>query len=203
VADVDLGDGAGLRRFVITGDDALGGLFNALYDADLIPLLPSILDALANGDTGVVPELIRRGVSFATAGSDGMSVSVNCADNAGLDQSLDEQAVADPGRTALLVTDVLCSEWPVEPTSAAFNEPVISDIPALVLAGLYDPVTPPAGTEAVAGHLSNATFGLWSNQGHGVTGEPCAITVELAFLDDPTAPVDLSCLAGVPGPAFA
>ena len=114
-----------------------------------------------------------------------------------------ERAVADPGRTALLVTDLICSEWPVEPTSATFNEPVVSDIPALVLAGLYDPVTPPAGTEAVAGRLENATFGVWPNQGHGVTGEPCAISVEVAFLDDPTAPVDLSCLAKVPGPAFA
>jgi pimeloyl-ACP methyl ester carboxylesterase len=201
--DVDLGEGAGPERFVITGDDALGGLFNALYDADLIPVLPSILDGLANGDTGVVPELIREGVSFATRGSDGMSASVNCADNAGLDQSLDEQAVADPGRTALLVTDILCSEWPVEPTSDTFNEAVVSDIPALVLAGLYDPVTPPAGTEAVAGHLTNATFGLWPNRGHGVTGEPCATGIELAFLADPTAPVDLLCLAAVPGPSFA
>jgi pimeloyl-ACP methyl ester carboxylesterase len=203
VVDVDLGDGAGPRRFVITGDDALGGLFNALYDADLIPVLPSILDRLANGDTGVVPELVRQGVAFATRGSDGMSISVNCADNAGLDQALDEEAVSDPGRTALLVTDVLCSEWPVEPTSDSFNEPVVSPIPALVLAGLYDPVTPPARTEAVAGHLPNATFGLWPNQGHGVTGEPCATTVELAFLAEPTAPVDMSCLARVPGPAFA
>jgi pimeloyl-ACP methyl ester carboxylesterase len=203
VVDVDLDDGAGVRRFVITGDDAIGGLFNALYDADVIPLLPSILDGLANGETGVVPELIRRGVGFATSFADAMQIAVNCADNAGLDQSVDEQAVADPGRTALLVTDIVCSEWPVEPTSDTFNEAVVSDIPALVLAGLYDPVTPPAGTEAVAGHLTNATFGLWPNQGHGATGEPCATTVELAFLADPTAPVDLSCLAGVPRPAFA
>ena len=203
VVDVDLEDGGGPRTFVITGDDAIGGLFDALYDAALIPLLPSILEGLAAGDTGVVPELIRSGVGFATQFSDGMQAAVNCADNAGLDQSLDEQAVADPGRTALLVTDMICSEWPVEPTSDTFNEPVVSDIPALVLAGLYDPVTPPAGTEAVAGRLDNATFGLWPNQGHGVTGEPCAISVEVAFLDDPTAPVDLSCLAKVPGPAFA
>ena len=161
VVDVDLEDGGGPRTFVITGDDAIGGLFDALYDAALIPLLPSILEGLAAGDTGVVPELIRSGVGFATQFSDGMQAAVNCADNAGLDQSLDEQAIADPGRTALLVTDVICSEWPVEPTSDSFNEPVVSDIPALVLAGLYDPVTPPAGTEAVAGRLDNATFGLW------------------------------------------
>jgi hypothetical protein len=55
----------------------------------------------------------------------------------------------------------------------------------------------------VAGHLTNATFGLWPNRGHGVTGEPCATGIELAFLADPTAPVDLLCLAAVPGPSFA
>ena len=77
-----------------------------------------------------------------------------------------------------------------------------STIPTLVLAGLYDPVTPPARTKAVADRLANATFGLWPNQGHGVTGEACALTVERAFLDAPTTPVDLSCLTSIPGPAF-
>jgi hypothetical protein len=35
-----------------------------------------------------------------------------------------------------------------------------------------------------------------------VTGDPCALQVEAAFLADPAAPVDLGCLAQVPGPAF-
>ena len=89
IVDVDLGDDAGNRTFVITGEDVMGGLFNALYDSEVIPLLPSILDALAAGDTGVVPELIRRGVPFATAAADGMQLSVDCADNAGLGDALD------------------------------------------------------------------------------------------------------------------
>ena len=82
VVDVDLEDGADLRRFVITGDGAIGGLFNALYDADVVPLLPSILDGLANGETGVVPELIRRGVASLRRSRTPCRVSVNCADNA-------------------------------------------------------------------------------------------------------------------------
>ena len=44
--DVDLERGAGSQHRVITGDDAMAGLFNALDDASLIPVLPSILDGL-------------------------------------------------------------------------------------------------------------------------------------------------------------
>jgi pimeloyl-ACP methyl ester carboxylesterase len=200
--DVDLEDGAGPQHWVITGDDAMAGLFNALYDASLIPALPSILDVLATGDTGVVPALIRRGVAFATGQADGMQMSVDCADNEGLGEAADAAAIADPGRMRLIVTGALCSEWPVPATSSTFNQPVVSSVPALVLAGAYDPITPPAVTQAVAERLPHATFGLWPNRGHGVSGEPCADEVEAAFLTDPAAPVDLACLASVPGPAF-
>jgi pimeloyl-ACP methyl ester carboxylesterase len=200
--DVDLEDGAGTQHWVITGDDAMAGLFNALYDASLIPALPSILDSLAAGDTGIVPALIRRGVAFATGAADGMQMSVDCADNAGLGEAADAAAIADPGRTRLIVTGALCSEWPVPATSPTFNRPVVSPVPALVLAGAYDPITPPAGTQAVAERLPQATFGLWPNRGHGVSGDPCAAEVESGFLADPAAPIDLACLAQVPGPAF-
>jgi pimeloyl-ACP methyl ester carboxylesterase len=163
-------------------DDAMAGLFNALYDASLIPALPSILDVLATGDTGVVPALIRRGVAFATGQADGMQMSVDCADNEGLGEAADAAAIADPGRMRLIVTGALCSEWPVPATSSTFNQPVVSSVPALVLAGAYDPITPPAVTQAVAERLPHATFGLWPNRGHGVSGEPCADEVEAAFL---------------------
>lgn len=200
--DVDVERGAGPQHWVITGDDAMAGLFNALYDASLIPLLPSILDGLAAGDTAIVPELIRRGVGFATGAADGMQMSVDCADNAGLGEAADVAAIADPGRTRLIVTSALCSEWPVPPTSPTFNDPVVSPLPTLVLAGTYDPITPPALTQAVAERLPHARFGLWPNRGHGVSGDPCALQVDAAFLADPTAPVDLGCLASVPAPAF-
>jgi pimeloyl-ACP methyl ester carboxylesterase len=131
-----------------------------------------------------------------------MQMSVDCADNAGLGEAADVAAQANPGRTRLIVTGALCSEWPVEPTSPTFNQPVVSPLPALVLAGAYDPITPPGATQAVAARLPHASFGLWPDRGHGVTGDPCAGHIEAAFLAHPGAPVDLSCLATVPGPAF-
>jgi hypothetical protein len=79
-----------------------------------------------------------------------MSVSVNCADYGSLDQSADRAVRADPGRQALIALAVLCDQWSVEPAGPAFNEPVDSQIPALVLAGVFDPATPPESTAAVA-----------------------------------------------------
>lgn len=103
---------------------------------------------------------------------------------------------------AFVLTEPLCSQWPVEPTSDTFNEPVVSDIPALVVAGRYDPITPPDSSQTVAGRLTNSTFALWPDRGHGVAGGACANDIMSAFLDDPSAPVDLACLTSVPDPAF-
>lgn len=199
---VDLGGGTGPLAFVITGDDILGGLFDALYDPALIPLLPQFIGDLRDGNTAIVAELIRRGAALQGSIAWAMYLSTNCADNAGLDPATDEAALADPGRLRLLLTEPLCSQWPVEPTSDTFNEPVVSDIPALVVAGRYDPITPPDSSQTVAGRLTNSTFALWPDRGHGVAGDACANDIMSAFLDDPSAPVDLACLTSVPDPAF-
>ena len=139
-SQADLGDGKGPQEFVITGDDMLAGLFNALYDAGLIPLLPSAIDDLAGRRHGASPSSIERGVPFSTGYADAMATAVNCADNAGLDVADDDAAVYDdPRGFGVLVSSLgLCpSGWP--PTPGSFNDPVESDIPALVLAGVVRP----------------------------------------------------------------
>ena len=198
--EVDLGRGDGPRGFVVTGDDMMGGLFTALYDRTLIPLLPDVIRALEAGDTSVVPELLIDGLDFITAAADAMQLSVDCADNAGLDTAAADDATAEaPGwlGTLAVTAGPSCLDWEVDPTSPGFNEPVVSDIPALVLAGRFDPITPPAGSEAVARRLPNAQFVLFPTFGHGATGSDlCTTSIELKFLAEPTAPVDTSCIGG-------
>lgn len=199
---VELSEGEEPQDFVITGKDMMGGLFQAMYDPALLAMLPSIIGSLAAGDTSIIGELVRRNVAFQDETAWGMNLSVNCADNATLDPDEDAATLAEPGRFRILLTVPLCSEWPVEPTSNTFDDPVESDIPTLVLAGRFDPITPPGGSEAVASRLGNATFALWPNRGHGVTGDQCADTVMSAFLDDPLANVDLACVESLSGPMF-
>ncbi|MGD9704012.1 MAG: alpha/beta fold hydrolase [Acidimicrobiia bacterium] len=208
--DVALTDEASPEHFVITGDDIMAGLFQALYDATLVPVLPSILVALDTGDTSIIPVLLVESIPRLNGQADAMALSFDCADNAGLSgvAAADAAVVADTSNrlsTAITTSYVpSCADWGVPPTSGQFNEPVVSPIPALVLAGSFDPITPPAGTEAVASRLERATFALFPAQGHGVTGRgDCQTSIMRAFLADPSAELDTACVAALTGPAWA
>ena len=72
-----------------------------------------------------------------------------------------------------------------------------------MLAGSYDPVTPPDDSRQVADTLANSTFVLVEPAGHGVTiFDPCITVIELAFLDDPTTTPDTACVAAFEAPNF-
>ena len=48
------------------------------------------------------------------------------------------------------------------------TQPVVSDIPTLVVAGEYDPITPAKWAESAASHLANSFYFLFPGGGHGV-----------------------------------
>ncbi len=75
---------------------------------------------------------------------------------------------------------------------------MVSDLPTLVMAGQYDPITPPVWGERTTEHLGNATFVEFPSVGHAasVSGD-CPLEVAIAFIDDPTAVPDSSCVDGV------
>ena len=75
------------------------------------------------------------------------------------------------------------------------NEALRSDIPTLILTGDLDPVTPPSYGEKIAETLPNATHAQIPFTSHGVFSDRrCARQLAASFLDDPTAPLDLSCV---------
>jgi hypothetical protein len=68
-----------------------------------------------------------------------------------------------------------------------------------VLAGSYDPITPPAWSQETARHLGNATYVEFPAQGHDVlTDNPCSMQVMTDFLRDPSHQPDASCAAAAP-----
>lgn len=206
--DVDLGPAAGgVKSLAIDGHDALAGLFTALYDKDLIVVLPSVVEAVARGDYSLIPAIAQQGIPFAVGFADGAAISVSCADNQAILDERDAELVAEPGRYAVLAAesaDTFCELWDVEPVSDGFHDPVGADVPAMVTAGRYDPVTPPADSEAVARELPRAVYAEWDGVGHGVlfSGAPCAGDAYLRLLET-AEPPDLSCAADAPPPAFA
>jgi pimeloyl-ACP methyl ester carboxylesterase len=89
----------------------------------------------------------------------------------------------------------LCEAWAVEPAAHIENQAVVSDVPALVLSGEIDPITPPRWARGAAEHLSNSYFYVFPGYGHGVTRKShCALDMMLQFFDDPAQEPDSSCI---------
>lgn len=83
------------------------------------------------------------------------------------------------------------------------QQPVTSTIPTLILAGEYDPTTPPASRRLAAQTLSRSYFFLFPGTGHGVVGRvSCATSMFLAFLELPTEKPDTTCMSAVQEPLF-
>ncbi|MEY2461347.1 MAG: hypothetical protein QOG30_3177 [Acidimicrobiaceae bacterium] len=185
----------------ITGADAAAGLFLGLYDTDLIPLLPSIIQVLKSDAPGVViDQLAAQGITFAAGLAAADAAAVNCFDRAKfIHEGDDTKLVAEKPDTStlLLYSTVSCKDFGVAPAPAGFNDAVQSDIPTLVLAGEYDPVTPPEDSKHAASTLPHSTFVEFPGMGHAtVFASPeCPETIFRAFLAAPTAAVDTSCVA--------
>ena len=90
-----------------------------------------------------------------------------------------------------------CKSWGSVGPYLGENDPVISNIPSLIITGKYDPVTPPIYGQQIAEGLSNSYYFEFPNLGHTPTaadGTGCAMDTALAFLEDPTVEPDRSCL---------
>jgi pimeloyl-ACP methyl ester carboxylesterase len=92
----------------------------------------------------------------------------------------------------------ICEIWRVPRSKAVENEAVTSDIPTLVLAGRYDPVTNVKWGELAASTLLNSFFYTYPNAAHGVflSGD-CPVNMVQSFLDDPMREPDSSCIAEI------
>lgn len=205
----------GGRAVPVDGGALLGLVVSAQYYTEAIPELPAVIDAAADGDLGPYERLagaIAEDTSDLSAAlSEGMMWSVECAENvpfetppafadavADLDPVVGEHVVAG----SLYATGI-CDIWGVPAVGPEDKAPVHSDVPTLLLAGEYDPVTPPAWAELAAATLTTAQVLELPGAGHGVfRTSPCARAIIAAFLEDPSAPTEAGCVATMPPPAF-
>jgi pimeloyl-ACP methyl ester carboxylesterase len=94
---------------------------------------------------------------------------------------------------------MMCPHWPVAAVAARERELVISDIPALLLSGELDPVTPPAFADHAALGLSNSFNFVIPGAGHTpLTHSPCANAIAEVLLNNPENRPAVACLTESP-----
>ncbi len=195
-------------RQYVDGNALIETVWGWMYRARSLPWVPQYLYQMKEGRWTNLPiqpaSILQKNQPGTTSLSEGKRFSVICAE---------EVAHTSPAEIAAANADVpprlvayfnepifeICSFWGATPAGPEEYEAVVSDVRTLVLQGDYDPATPPAWGRATTDTLSAAYYFEFPAVGHGVLGAgidggACSKTIANAFLSNPTAAPDSSCL---------
>jgi pimeloyl-ACP methyl ester carboxylesterase len=190
----------------VLNEDALASVVRMFaYTPATAALLPLSIDAAAHGDVGPLlgQAKILSGELSELMGS-GMQYSVICSEDADLLTPRPQDAGTILGTRMIDSLKAVCSVWPKGIRPADFHQPLKTDKPVLLLAGQYDPVTPPRYAETVAKGLPNARVLVLKGQAHSVMAAGCRPQLIQHFVEqlDPKT-LDASCLDRLqPTPIF-
>jgi pimeloyl-ACP methyl ester carboxylesterase len=179
-----------------TVDDLGGFMMDTIYDAEGARSLPHDVHAFAAGDFSALDaQMVDRSV-YAEA----QHLAFLCKERFAFERKDQVTAAPDDPVAQLTVASFrryfdVCKAYPVGAADRIENAPVTSDIPTLFLSAEFDPGCPPELAKAAARRFSRGQFVMVPNSTHGVLRSgPCGRRLIRAFLQDPTAPLDTSCL---------
>jgi pimeloyl-ACP methyl ester carboxylesterase len=94
-----------------------------------------------------------------------------------------------------------CALWAQAKMPNDYAEPTRSDVPALILTGQWDPVTPPIYGDTAAKYLSKSAHIIVPHGGHGfsgLNGLDCIDNLIASFIErGTTAGLDRSCVNSI------
>jgi pimeloyl-ACP methyl ester carboxylesterase len=203
----------GLRGPVIVDGAAFINLvFESLDSKNKISVLPGLIHMVAK--EGIHPSLHLGFISQITGPFDSslpVVYATRCRERAPFD-SLEQTAAASAElpfplsewylfRVAPQIA--VCESWGIAPADPVESEPVLSDLPALVLVGQFDAKTPPEWARLTAENLGNSFVYEFPGIGHSpMTQSLCASDIALQFLAAPTIEPDTSCIEEMSGSEF-
>lgn len=125
----------------------------------------------------------------------GMQLSVVCSEDADSMVTRPDDADTVLGNDMTAAMAAMCAVWPKGQVPADFHQPLRTSVPALVLAGEFDPVTPPRYGKEIVEHLPNGRLFVLKGQGHGVLAVGCMPKLFARFIENANArTLDGTCL---------
>lgn len=185
----------------------LSAVRGMLYSPELSALLPLALDRAMEGDLGAFVGIATElGSSMERAFATGMFLSVVCIEDVpffGPEDVERETAGTLLGAEPVREIARACALWPRGEVPPGFRDPVKSDVPALLLSGALDPVTPPAWAEEAKKGLSRAASVVFGGTAHNAATTACARRIAASFVESASPDgLDTACASGLPRPRF-
>ncbi|MEX0593006.1 MAG: alpha/beta fold hydrolase [Nitriliruptoraceae bacterium] len=215
----------------LTGVDVFDLVFQALYSMETLVDVPYALWLFASGEIDGALEVLDAepvdGFNPVTspgfgraldpaADSSGKFYSVECreehhrTDIGRVDAQYD--ALFDEGVPEAILSAIyssiyspaveVCPYWDSGEAHDDERAPVVSDVPSLLLAGRFDPITPRSWAELAAVNLTASTLIIAPSLSHSsVLDNACIDGLVAAFLNDPTVVLDTQCVVDLLPPA--
>lgn len=175
---------------------------SALYFPLRYPILPLALEQLVAENWEVAVQL---GEQVSLSGNPAVFRSVVCHDEIPFSSpetfasSLERYPYLSNWLHSFTTFVEGCQLWGAGQAGVVESQPVVSDVPALILTGTFDPTTPPAYGRVAAETLSNSIYVEFPTLPHAVTFfDDCPRSIMVAFLNDPGAEPDSGCIEAMP-----
>jgi len=170
------------------------------YQPRSIAILPLVIHEAANDNFVPLAAQFQLTVtSIADSLSLGMHNAVVCSEDLPfVDRDTIDFAALEAtyiGALQFAALEAICSIWPPGPVDDGFREPLVTDIPVLLLSGDADPITPPRYADLAGVELGNARHLIGVHQGHGQLAAGCMPNIIADFVTaaDPTT-LDVECM---------
>jgi pimeloyl-ACP methyl ester carboxylesterase len=198
-------------RLSLSRDLAAEAIRYMLYQPGAASRIPLFIHLAAQGNfTPLTEAALSYRESIVATGSNGMYLSVTCAEDLPLIKSGEGERNGVNtflGDYRLRQQRAACALWPRGKIANDYAAPTRSDVPALILTGQWDPVTPPIYGDTAAKYLSYSLHVIVPHGGHGLNGLngiECIDNLIASFIEGgTTAGLDTSCVSAIRRRGFA
>ena len=188
---VDNGRWPDAHEAEVDGDLLVYYVSDVLYFGDSVPYVPPLLAHAIDNDLAGL-DWFYWSPFFADVGLDeGTFLSIVCRED--MPRIRPDVMAEDIERYGVYgsaggidLSDNYCDVWAVPPSNPEEWEPVVSDVPVLLISGAYDPVTPPEFADETAQYLTDSRHFEFLGAGHTPSGsDHCTAAYVATFFDNP------------------
>tara|TARA_R110000796_G_scaffold18425_3_gene55724 strand:- start:59 stop:1678 length:1620 start_codon:yes stop_codon:yes gene_type:complete len=173
-----------LSEFLLTRSKFSGAIRMAMYMANIRALIPHAIHQAAQGNYQPI-----LGIYTLTADSTGIAMGMHASVVCGEDIHRITDQMRKDAKESYISGNMLeglektCQAWPIPQVDDNFSEPILSDIPTLLLSGELDPATPPNWGALAQEKLTKSKHFIAPYATHGVAGQSCGNDLVAQLVD--------------------
>jgi pimeloyl-ACP methyl ester carboxylesterase len=160
-----------------------------MYQPRTLRKIPSIIHKVYQGNWKPFVSLYSEKGGYNDFSAEGLYLSITCSEDVPFITSGEAKRLTKNtfmGMYRIQQQQAACANWTRGNIPNDYLQPVRSDIPVLILAGEYDPVTPVSMAKEIAKYLPNSQLVVIPQMSHifdGLSNEECFDRIAIDFIE--------------------